>query len=234
MFIIVIMEQENNKEGKRLIFKPKIPKRNGDSVKYINPVKSKKQKLCKDVQGDDSTNINHVEISKPVIEEDKWIKWSDRIVKFDFLVMSKQIRWLKDNIFVDDKNFFFYTKRHNEKMSLMVIREAIRMSMSEHMSKFNYYNKQYNPNIENNLATPLIKYFKINEDSLKEKNEEYKRLAIEYKQKFNSVNRKMGIVRNRILKLDASMKKVLHSVTNEEKLFDYFYLKGYKTITVNY
>lgn len=231
MLIFIIMEES---KGKRLKFKPRVPKRNGDSVKYINPMKSKRQKLDKDDNNDDNTDIKYVEIPKPEIEEDKWIKWNDRIVEFDFLVMSRQIRWLKDNIFVDDKNFFFYIKRHNEKMVLMVVREAVRMSMSENMSKFNYYNKQYNPNIENNLATPFVKYFKINEDSLKEKNEEYKRLAIEYKKKFNSVNRKMGIVRNRILKLDASMKKVLHSVTDEEKLFNYFYLKGYKTITVNY
>ena len=235
MNILIIMEES---KGKRLKFVPKIPKRNGESLKYINPVKSKKRKL--EDNGDKEVftdvDVKSVELPLKVNDENYWVKWQDRVVTFDYLVLSKQIQWLKENIFVDDKNFFFYIKRHNEKMVLMVVREAIRLLMSECMSKVKYYQKQYNPNFETErvLVNPIVKYFKISDESLKEKNDQYGKLVIEYQQKFNSSNRKMGIVRYRLLKMDPSLNKILKSISSKDNLFDYFYLKGYKTITVNY
>lgn len=225
------MDSKQDKGKRKLEFVPKVPKRNGESVKYINPVKNKRIKMDKEGPYNDVDNTPFDNNNKG-----EWVKWSDRIVTFDYLVLSKQIKWLKDNIFVDDKNFFYYINKHNEKMVLMVVREAVRLLMSECMSQVNYYKKQYNPAFETEkiLVNPIVKYFKISDESLKGKNERYGKLLIEYQQKFNSSNRKMGIVRYRLLKLDPSLNKILKSISSQDNLFDYFYLKGYKTITVNY
>lgn len=211
-------------------FTPKIPKRKTHDDYYFNPAKARKKN-----EGDDVKDSSSLETStltdNPV---PKWLKWKDNMVVFEYLAMEKQIKWLKDNIFVDDKNFFFYIKRHNNVKSLLMVREAARMWMSDYMEKLNQYEKLFDKDIDKTLRNPIAKFIKLNKESLIEKNNKYLKLKDEFKQKFNSVNRKFGIVRNKILKIDSDYNDVLKDIKNKEELFQHFYNMNYTCIIVNY
>ena len=198
------MDQKKDKGKRKLEFTPKVPKRNGESVKYINPVKNKKIKL----DNVDSENVDGDKKYFPIdgkvlipskANKDKWVKWSDRIVMFNALVLSDQIKWLKDNIFIDDKNFFYYIKKHNEKMVLMVVREAARCAKSYYKSMAEYYQERYVPDLEMRYKTkPLLKWFQMDTEKMKEKNDNYREVSIEYNKVYKNVNRYLGVLRYRL------------------------------------
>jgi hypothetical protein len=239
------MDQKQEKGKRKFEFIPKVPKRNGESVKYINPVKNKKIKL--DNLGNENLNDEDLGNNKkyfPVdgkalipsnVDREGWVKWSDRIVMFNALVLSDQIKWLKENIFIDDKNFFYYIKKHNEKMVLMVVREAARCAKSYYKSMAEYYHEKYVPDLEIRYKTkPLLKWFQMDMEKMKEKNNHYRDLSIKYNTIFKNVNRYLGVLRYRLIHMDASLVQILNHINSEEELYNYFYLKCYKTITVNY
>lgn len=223
------MDQDKPKKFK---FIPKIPKRKTHDDYYFNPVKARKKN-----EGDDVSNSSSLNDSVLTLKDDpvpKWLKWKDRIVAFDYLVMHNQIKWLKNNIFVDDKNFFFYVKKHNNVKSLLMVREAVRLWMSEYMEQINRYERLYDKDIDKTLRNPIAKFMKLDKESLIEKNNKYLELMDEYKQKFNSVNRKFGVTRNKILKIDSDYNEIMKNIKNKEELFQHFYNMNYTCIIVNY
>lgn len=212
---------DSNKPSKKFNFVPNIPKRKSHDDIYYNPVKAKKAKVEK--SEDESVGSN---------DEIGWVKFKNRIVDLTFENMEKQIYWLRDNIFVDDKNFFYYLKRQsNNKNVYLMVREAARLLKSDYSSKLLYYKKMYNPYIDRTINNSP---FKLKEQIIRQNNDTYFRLYDEYRVKNNSVNRKFGIVRNKLLKMDPGMNYVLKNVGNKEQLFKYLYESNNKTITVNY
>lgn len=212
-------------------FIPKVLKRKTHDDYYFNPVKARKK-----IEGDYVSN-SYLNGETSTLKDNpvpKWLKWKDHMVVFEYLAMEKQIKWLKDTIFVDDKNFFFYIKRHNNVKSLLMVREATRMWMSEYMEKVNYYDRIYDKDVDKTLRNPIAKFIKLDKESLIEKNNKYLELKDEFKQKFNSVNRKFGIVRNKILKIDPDYNDVLKDIKNKDELFQHFYNMNYTCIIVNY
>lgn len=217
---LIIVKMESNKKPSKFKFVPKIPERKLEN-KPVNVV-------------DDEGKIVKIEEIKPIeepTEEIKWIKWEDRIEDLSYDGLICQIKWLKENIFVDDKNFFYYVKKHRSKITLLMIREAGRMLKSEYASKMQYFKNKYNPDIEKTID---YSPFKLKEKIIREKNQIYYSLFEEYKRKNNSVNRLFGITRVKILNIDDKMKYALKRIQNKEQLFSYLYESEYKTITVNY
>lgn len=221
---------DQDKHGK-FNFIPKIPKRKTHDDYYFNPVKNRKRN---ESEGGNNSSLNGETSTLKDNPVPKWLKWKDRMVVFEYLAMEKQIKWLKDNIFVDDKNFFFYIKRHENVKSLLMVREATRMWMSEYMAKFNHYERLYDKDVDKTLRNPIAKFIKLDKESLIEKNNICLELKDEYKNKFNSVNSKFGVIRNKILKIDPDYNNVLKSIKNKEELFQHFYNMNYTCIIVNY
>lgn len=211
---------ESNNKPSKFKFVPKVPERKLED-KPLTVV-------------DNEGKIVKLEEIKPIeepTEEVKWIKWEDRIEDLTYDGMVCQIKWLKENIFIDDKNFFYYVKKHRSKITLLMIREAGRMLKSEYTSKILYFKNKYNPDIEKTIN---YSPFKLKEKVILEKNKTYYSLFEEYKRKNNSVNRLFGITRVKILNIDDKMKYALKRIQNKEQLFSYLYESEYKTITVNY
>lgn len=211
---------ESNNKSSKFKFVPKIPKRKLED-KPVNVL-------------DNEGKIVKLEDIKSIEEptgEVKWIKWEDRIEDLSYDGVVRQIKWLKETIFVDEKNFFFYVKKHRSKITLLMIREAGRMLKSEYASKMVYFKNKYNPDIEKTIN---YSPFKMKEQVVREKNKTYYSLYEEYKRKNNSVNRLFGITRVKILNIDSKMKYALKMIQNKEQLFRYLYESDYKTITVNY
>lgn len=212
---------DSDKPSKKFNFVPKIPKRKSHDDIYYNPVKAKKAKVEK--SEDESVGSN---------DEIGWVKFKNHIVDLTFGNMEKQIYWLRDKIFVDDKNFFYYLKRQsNNKNIYLMVREAARLLKSDYSSKLLYYKKMYNPYIDRTINNSP---FKLKEQIIRQNNDTYFKLYDEYRVKNNSVNRKFGIVRNKLLKMDPGMNYILKNIGNKEQLFKYLYESNYKTITVNY
>ena len=233
---------DSDKPSKKFNFVPNIPKRKSHDDIYHDPIKSKKVKVEK---SDDENVVSTLNsegseyVSLPISnvenvgdDEIGWIKFKNRIVELTFVNLEKQIYWLRDNIFVNDKNFFYYLKRQsNNKNIYLMVREAARLLKSEYSSKLIYYKKMYNPYIDRTINNSP---FKLKEQIVRQTNDSYFKLYEEYRIKNNSVNRKFGIVRSKLLKMDPGMNYVLKNVGNKEQLFKYLYESNNKTITVNY
>lgn len=181
--------------------------------------------------------FNHINMDKPnnnitpIFPEPKWIKWKDTIKELNYYTLTDQITWLKDTIYKDNKNFYFYLKRHNTLNNLLIIRESARLRMSNLASEHHYWRKKYNPNIEKSIQKSM---FKINKQVLLENNKTYKSEFDKITKQINDTNKKLAIIRKRILALDENNSKLIKMIKNKEQLLAYLLDKNNKTITTNY
>lgn len=167
----------------------------------------------------------------PIFPEPKWIKWKDTIKELNYYTLTDQITWLKDTIYKDNKNFYFYLKKHNTLNNLLIIRESARLRMSNLASEHHYWRKKYNPNIEKSIQKSM---FKINKQILLENNKTYKSEFDKITKQINDTNKKLAIIRKRILALDENNSKIIKMIKNKEQLLAYLLDKDNKTITTNY
>lgn len=167
----------------------------------------------------------------PIFPEPKWIKWKDTIKELNYYTLTDQITWLKDTIYKDNKNFYFYLKKHNTLNNLLIIRESARLRMSNLANEHHYWRKKYNPNIEKSIQKSM---FKINKQILLENNKTYKSEFDKITKQINDTNKKLAIIRKRILALDENNSKIIKMIKNKEQLLAYLLDKNNKTITTNY
>lgn len=76
--------------------------------------------------------------------------------------------------------------------------------------------------------------FKINKQILLENNKTYKSEFDKITKQINDTNKKLAIIRKRILALDENNSKIIKMIKNKEQLLAYLLDKDNKTITTNY
>ena len=159
----------------------------------------------------------------------KWLTWTDTKITPNIYNIENQIIWLNNNLYKDNKNFYYFTKNHKDIPSLLMIRQSLKEEMSKTMTNQKYYEKKYDPKIFDKFLTD---YLNLNKDKLLEKNSIYYNKIYFYKYKFKELQHKFFYIRKLLLNLDDNLK--LKAFRNKKDLIDYFNHNNYEYITITY